>query len=186
MKFNFKSFKKTLLIASVLSIVTVSQALAAVPLVTQSSTNWCWAAADKSLLSYNGITTPTQCQIVNAATGSTNCPDTAATMLRTAAGLSAWNVLSTQYSSYLSFADVKNYSSSGFIIGWVWSSGTTGHIVVGDGYYENYSSAPIQQVYYMDPDSGTRKTIAYASAIGGTNYDRTWVEGLKNIYKKPF
>lgn len=182
---------QAIILSIFLICLTSTSAHALVPAFTQSQDYWCWVTVQQSLLQHNSISA-TQCNIYKASKGTTTCPDEGGTMAQTKYGLNYYNVSSTQYTGSLSWSSAKTYSASGYVIGWYWNTtsptGVDGHMVVGEGYSEVITGGgyPAYYVKYMDPFSGTHETISYSSAVGGSSSDRTWIEGLYNVYKRPF
>lgn len=182
---------KTVIFSILLSYLSMAPANALVPAKTQSETLWCWVAVQQSMLAHNSITA-TQCNIYKASKGTSTCPNNSGTMLDIQTGLNAYNVASSMYVDSMSWSSVKSYATMGHIVIWYWNGGSVGgadgHAVVGEGYQEVMTGGgyPINYLKYMDPGSGTHETILYTNAVGGSSYDRTWVGGLSNIYKRPF
>lgn len=96
-----------------------------------------------------------------------------------------YGVTSTYYNGALSFSSLKNeigYNRPIYVsIGWLDQNNNVigGHAVVMDGYYE-YTNYGYEEVRYMDPWDGTRKTMEYDS-FAFSSGDQMWRWGLYNI-----
>ena len=145
----------------------VSGSVSAVAYAQQSS-NWCWAAASKTVITYFTGQTPSQCSIVERGKGTTSCPDTTGTITT-----DVWYALSRSgvadpgvvTARAISFAEIERDIDEKRPImarwGWNGSGRTTGHLLVITGYNDTASSG--QTVSYVNPDGGVATVSADAA-----------------------
>lgn len=139
----------------------------------QETSNWCWAACERSILNYFGFSPlPSQTQIVSTVY---NPPvNQGATMNQIAASLGSYGVNAAAISSKLSFTAIESYIKNDEpIIGDQW-----GHATVIRGYYYDTSTG-VYDVYWIDPwPSNPRYNItAY------NTYKSDWIAGtVKDIW----
>ncbi|SDZ03643.1 Papain-like cysteine protease AvrRpt2 [Evansella caseinilytica] len=181
---NKKRLLPFLIFVTAFSTIFVAQISAAslsnYPSVVQEKSNWCWAATGSSILKYYGLSV-SQCNFYKEAKVNSSCSaNETGTITEVMRGLSSYNVGSSLYSGAYSFSGAKYQidDSKPLWVRWRWSSGT-GHAVVIYGYYTAMST---NYVYYMDPASGTKTSMAYSSFVGGGNYKQTWTHTLYNVY----
>ncbi|SDJ86996.1 papain-like cysteine protease family protein [Paenibacillus naphthalenovorans] len=189
MKFNVKSFVKpktylSLLLGTTILIGATNQALAyvSVPVYAQEQSNWCWAASSKMILGYYGKTSMSQCDIVKTGKGTSNCANQPGYDSQSQSAMHSYGVSSNNYSGALSLSDINNQilGSKPVYTNIQWTSGG-GHALVITG-TEYYSGT--DYVSFNDPGgSGSRSSLSYKSFKGGSGYDRTWVSGLKDMWK---
>jgi len=161
------------------------------PLVTQTHSEWCWAAASKAILAYRGVSS-TQCGIANwvgsigyacrSAPFDWNDPANSPNTIAGTTGISGilWSLGrhdSRYYSVPLSFGSVVAAVDRGdpVVILWTWWGGG-GHFIVVHGYDDRQNT-----LYFMNPwpgegeGYGDYRWMRYGSGDMGTH---SWAESL--------
>lgn len=139
----------------------------------QEHSNWCWAAATRTIVrAETGDTSPpSQCQLVRWGKDSSTCPNVTGTFgANISRALLMADVLDvgTVTSGTRTFSAVRNEIDAGrlVMIRWGWTSGG-GHMLVLRGY--NTSGSMIN---YVNPLESTYQVKSHAALSSGSNY--TW------------
>jgi hypothetical protein len=158
-----------------------------VNLYGQAASQWCWAAADRMIMSFRGVN-PTQCDIVNKIFGSA-CPNNPATVDQAASALGAYGFQRSIAYQPLGTAKVPAEINANrpVWVRWQWYGGG-GHAVVITGYDSDaYGSAT--WVYYNDPlpeNIGTRASLSWSNFMDGPDHrgwGHYWTDTIWKIYK---
>ena len=147
----------------------------------QEKSNWCWAAAARTIVrSATGDTSPpSQCQLVKWGKNSSACSNVTGTFgANVSRALVQGDVLSpgSVTSGAKSFSAVRGEIDSGrlMMIRWGWTSGG-GHMLVLRGY--NTSG---NMINYVNPLKSTYQVKSHASLRSGSNY--TWTHSRTGIH----
>nr|WP_246247391.1 C39 family peptidase [Cellulomonas septica] len=125
------------------------------PKVQQEKGNWCWAASTQAIMKYHGVTPSySQCNLVNVALGTSNCPDQAGSFYGDIDDL--YNHFGrspgTKVAYIVNFATMKSRVDAGRPLqiryGYKSSLLTTGHVVTVYGYSGSST------VYWLDTATG--------------------------------
>lgn len=166
----------------VLVAPTVSHAVEKILTVTpykQEQSNWCWAAASKTIVKYQTGKIVAQCTLVKNGTGSSSCSNVAGTKTNVknalyANGVNKGSEVTLSWNTVVAQMDANRpvYSSIR------WTAGG-GHAHVIRGYYSTgYSSG----VSYVDPASGTTTSREWGTYVSNSQ----WAigTGLINLTKR--
>jgi hypothetical protein len=148
-----------------------------VPIVTQSLSNWCWAACGASTVNYYGgsITQANYCYTTIGSYSNTVVP-----MSTMAGGLTSYGLNNHVVSGHLSYQGIQSESYTfhrPIVAGCVYYSGI-GHIVLVQGYRTN--SFGVDQVICMDPAYNSYQYIDYSAFVSNLSY--FWAESIDSIY----
>jgi hypothetical protein len=163
-------------------VASAATATIAAPTIAQEQSQWCWAAASKSVIKYYKGTNPSQCTVVNWGKGSSTCanqPGEFGAHVGNALYYGGLSDIGWVYGQ-VSYQSLKNeiIVNRPAMIRWGWNStgGQTGHMVLVRGYNDTNS-----QVYLMNPDGGvvSWQTISWLQSGGGHTWTHTRTGMLK-------
>ncbi len=174
-----------LLVSLCLSVGFGSPALAAektlgVTAYKQEQSNWCWAAASKSIIRYLTGTTVSQCEIVKDGKNSSSCSNVTGSKSNVMNTLNkngvnpgtelklTWNYVTSEMT-----LNRPIYSSI------IWKSNGGGHAHVIKGYYDTGYSYGVS---YIDPASGTATSREWGSYLSNSSWSTG--TGIIHLYRK--
>jgi hypothetical protein len=144
-------------------------------LFLQEQSQWCWAAATKTVVKHNGAGTESQCQLVKWGFNSSTCPNKPGTAANVASAMIRAGQRSTgRIDGYaITYAQVQSdiHLDRQIMFRWGWSDGS-GHMLVMVGY-----NTPGSQITFIDPTQSSYQTNSYnwiKSASGHTWTNTRW------------
>jgi len=153
----------------------------AVPIYTQSESNWCWDACYQMVFAYNKFQI-SQCEIAQQAPWQTygkccskpSCCDEGATASEIKQGWTHWGYAYDYSSSYITYNSVcATIDANQVIEPWLSWTGGGAHVVLVIGYLTNTK----QYVYVNDPGNSKTVLMLYTylkQAYGQGTWDLTW------------
>lgn len=144
----------------------------------QEKSQWCWAAASKTVIQFKTGATPSQCSLVNIAKGTggsgstVNCPDWPGSIYgdvsRALGSKGLSGSVTAQFVPWISIAyDIDNADLIMLRYGYKSSGLATGHMVTIRGY------GTYPYVYFVDPATGTNKVKTYSDLSDNSTWTVT-------------